>query len=108
MDKIFSEYLDKIEKALENALPEVPDQNWIKSSFSNLSEYAKQEHFSPLINPCKALLSSGGKRWRPLLLILCSNLARENGKSCLSLEQTYSLTPLIEFVHTASLIHSES
>ena len=107
MNKIFSEYLDKIENALENALPEVPDQNWIKSSFSNLSEYAKQEHFSPLINPCKALLSSGGKRWRPLLLILCSNLARENGKSCLSLEQTYSLTPLIEFVHTASLIHDD-
>ena len=47
MNKIFSEYLDKIENALENALPEVPDQNWIKSSFSNLSEYAKQEHFSP-------------------------------------------------------------
>ncbi|MGN0724011.1 MAG: polyprenyl synthetase family protein [Treponema sp.] len=107
MNRIFSEYLDKIENALENALPEVPDQNWIKSSFSNLSEYAKQEHFSPLINPCKALLSSGGKRWRPLLLILCSNLARENGKSCLSLEQTYSLTPLIEFVHTASLIHDD-
>ena len=50
----------------------------------------------------------GGKRWRPVLLVLCSELCREAKKNApLSLEQTYSITPLVEFVHTASLIHDD-
>ena len=50
----------------------------------------------------------GGKRWRPLLMVLSSQMCRETGKNApISLEQTYSVTPLVEFVHTASLIHDD-
>ena len=50
----------------------------------------------------------GGKRWRPLLMVLCAELSAECGKkSCLSEGGIFALTPLVEFVHTASLIHDD-
>lgn len=107
MNKIFEEYLQKIEKELENHLPKNADKNWKTESFATLSENVTQKHFDNLILPCRNLVDSGGKRWRPLLLVLCSELACESGKNNVSIEETYSLTPIVEFVHTASLIHDD-
>lgn len=51
--------------------------------------------------PCASLLASGGKRWRPLLMTLSYKFA--GGTS----ENIYTLAPLIEGIHTASLIHDD-
>ena len=41
-------------------------------------------------------------------MILCYQMAKKlNKTNALSEEQVYSLTPLVEFVHTASLIHDD-
>ena len=57
---------------------------------------------APLINTVAGqILSSGGKRIRPLLLILCAQL-------CGYLQKEYlSLGSLIEFIHTATLLHDD-
>ena len=85
---------------------------WTQASFRALPAGAKSEYIEKLIEPNRALISLGGKRWRPLLLILCykmaSEITRKNGGTpALTEEQTYSITPLVEFVHTASLIHDD-
>ena len=113
MNKDFKLILENIEKSLDNALPLSADHaNWAPDSFGSLPEGASTEYINKLIEPNRTLVSLGGKRWRPLLMMLIYKMSAENvkrsGKSpALSEEQTYSITPLIEFVHTASLIHDD-
>ncbi len=55
-----------------------------------------------LVNTVAAhILSSGGKRIRPLLLLLCARLCGYTGKEDLRLGS------LVEFIHTATLLHDD-
>jgi octaprenyl-diphosphate synthase len=75
----FSAYLEKIEAVLQNAVPDEPDC---------------------LAGPVRDMLGRGGKRWRPLLsLLLCEGLG--------GADSVLPLLPLVEFSHTASLIHDD-
>jgi len=47
------------------------------------------------------VLGSGGKRMRPMLLLLCSRLAGYRG------EQHVGLASVVEFIHTATLLHDD-
>ena len=47
------------------------------------------------------VLASGGKRIRPVLLILAARLCNYVG------ERTYDLSAVIEFIHTATLLHDD-
>ena len=47
------------------------------------------------------ILSSGGKRIRPLLLIICARLCRYTGRDHIT------LAAVIEFMHTATLLHDD-
>ena len=118
MNNDFKCILEKIEKSLNAALPESSlaeyglPEGWATASFGTLPEGAKAEYIDKLIEPNRALVSLGGKRWRPLLMMLCYRMASEiaagKGNSpALTEEETFSITPLVEFVHTASLIHDD-
>lgn len=116
MNSEFSERLIHIEQILMDALPEQSTEEWQKISFNSLSDSIKPQHLTGLIDPCRMLLMLGGKRWRPLLLVLCAEMTldmlKEQGKlspetAAILLENAYQLTPLVEFVHTASLIHDD-
>ena len=90
MNDEFKQRLEKIEGALRTAfLPDVPESA------------AGQNPIALLSAPCASLVSGGGKRWRPLLAVLAYQLAGGGG------EDIYTLTPLIEGIHTASLIHDD-
>ncbi len=55
-----------------------------------------------LVNTVAAhILNSGGKRIRPLLLILCARLAGYTGRD------DVILASLIEYIHTATLLHDD-
>jgi octaprenyl-diphosphate synthase len=109
----------KIEDYLKKAIPEDLGMEWGKSVFGSLPECLKNDFFTDLTTPCANLISLGGKRWRPLLLVLCAEMANndlskpkdprdmKNLDLSLALENAYKLTPLVEFVHTASLIHDD-
>ena len=47
------------------------------------------------------LIGSGGKRFRPLLLLATADLCGYHG------ERRFSLSAIIEFIHTASLLHDD-
>ncbi|NLM01438.1 MAG: polyprenyl synthetase family protein [Treponema sp.] len=102
--KQYTEYLKKIEDVLSKSLPENYEPNWKKSLFASLPDCISNKHLEPLVLPCRNLLSLGGKRWRPLFLVLASGLATNDGTPE---ENSFLLTPVVEFVHTASLIHDD-
>ncbi|MGI5107259.1 polyprenyl synthetase family protein [Treponema socranskii] len=107
MDSVFSSRLARIETFLENAL--ASDAAWKLASFGRLASGVRDTHIACLTEPCKSLIKLGGKRWRPLLLVLCAENARSfyGSRAILTEDETYSLAPLVEFVHTASLIHDD-
>ncbi len=47
------------------------------------------------------VLSSGGKRFRPMLLLLCSRLSHYQG------DKHIELAAVIEFIHTSTLLHDD-
>ena len=90
MNDEFKQRLEKIEGALRTAfLPDVPESA------------TEQNPIALLSAPCASLVSGGGKRWRPLLAVLTYQLAGGSG------DDIYTLAPLIEGIHTASLIHDD-
>ena len=112
----FSNRLSRIETVLEEALPQNSTKKWTDMSFGSLPDAVTERHFENLITPCRNLMLLGGKRWRPLLLVLCAEMAVERKKkqknlsseqAAVLLDDAYSLTPLVEFVHTASLIQDD-
>lgn len=110
MNKEFSERLQKIEGVLNTYLPHQVNDDWRSLSFGAIDSCVSQSHLSNLLDPCKNLIDLGGKRWRPLLLVLCAELAsskKSEAEKKAALENAYNITPLVEFAHTASLIHDD-
>ncbi len=109
MNKDFEAILKNIELSLKKALPKNSDAEWNTASFGLLPDGASNEYIDKLIEPNKRLVELGGKRWRPLLMMLCYKMACKKSKKHppLTEEECYSITPLVEFVHTASLIHDD-
>jgi octaprenyl-diphosphate synthase len=96
----YTRRLEKIEAVLDRWLPGRPDADWAGRVFPGLKGPVPEECLASLADPCRDLLSRGGKRWRPLLMLLvCESLG--GGEAALP------LVPLAEFCHNASLIHDD-
>ena len=96
----YTEIKDKIEKILDFWLPEEPDDRWAERVFTDIGKGAGKEFYKFLVTPLRELLYRGGKRWRPLLMsLVCETLG--GGDSAIP------LSPIVEFSHTASLIHDD-
>ena len=96
----YTELQKKIEEAIQNQIPENPDRKWLdfyfRDTFLDVSPYM----IKTLSEPCRELVNRGGKRWRPMLMVLTE-------KAFNGTENSISLAPALEFVHTASLIHDD-
>jgi octaprenyl-diphosphate synthase len=102
MNSNFTLYMEKIETVLDAWLPASPGPSWTERVFTAPGSLG-QDMVSSLIKPGRDLLSRGGKRWRPLLMVL---LAETLGGGA-GVETALSITPMVEFPHTASLIHDD-
>jgi octaprenyl-diphosphate synthase len=106
MDTKYTRRLEKIEAVLDEWLPEAPDSAWLEKVFAPFSAgggFVSLELAASLTRPGWDLLKRGGKRWRPLLMVLAAECA--GGKS--GGEAALHLTPLVEIPHNASLIHDD-
>jgi octaprenyl-diphosphate synthase len=100
MDQEYIRRLEKIEAVLRTWLPETPDSAWMAKVLPGLENSLNPSFAQSLIEPGRDLVNRGGKRWRPLLMVLVGeNL--DGGDAALP------LTPLVEFSHNASLIHDD-
>ena len=107
LETVFTDHLQKIENSLSQAIKMDFSAEWQKDAFGKLPSAVTQPFIQNLIEPNKSLIDLGGKRWRPLLMILCYEMAASKNKPLVTLDEVYNLTPLVEFVHTASLIHDD-
>ncbi|MCL2006952.1 MAG: polyprenyl synthetase family protein [Treponema sp.] len=103
----YSQRLEKIEDELDKWLPRRADSPWLDKVFGGLAGIGESavhpELAQSLILPGRDLVDRGGKRWRPLLMLLTAEaLAGTHGA-----ETALPLTPLIELPHNASLIHDD-
>ena len=113
MNNIFTDHLKRIEDEIMQALPFPPTEDWEALSFGDKAAELCADTFRPLEEPTRSLIQLGGKRWRPLLLVLSAeaylhcrkDLPTEERERLLT--SAYHLAPLVEFVHTASLIHDD-
>jgi octaprenyl-diphosphate synthase len=96
----YTRRLEKIESILDAHLPSAVGADWISGAFSSVPDAVRSIHMQPLVVPARDLLLRGGKRWRPLLMVLSCELAGGG-------DRAYALTPIVEFSHTASLIHDD-
>lgn len=94
-----SEYaarLERIERVLAEAIPEHVQLGWtIQAAGEELP--VASELLDRINTPARALLRRGGKRWRPLVMLLSCELAGGT-------DEALPLTPLVELPHNGSLI----
>ena len=100
MNSEFKAILENIETSLKAALPQSSAKDgWIPASFGPLPAGATPEYIDKLSEPNYTLISLGGKRWRPLLLMLCYKMAaRKSGSPALTEEEAYSITDYETFI----------
>ena len=53
MNKIFTSYLEKIEKSLQQIIPTQSNSQWNKLSFGNIPECVNNNHLANLLTPCR-------------------------------------------------------
>lgn len=103
------ELLFEINKHIEELLPSRIDSTWLEAYAKEIPVSFDKELLFYMQKPARELLLTGGKRWRPLLLILCSQLsALEHQKSAEEqksiLNHSYLLAVLVELAHNGSLM----
>lgn len=104
----FNEYLARCEKEINSILPKAPDLKWAYSAFGSVEEPFSIDQTDTLTGPTRSLVELGGKRWRPLLLVFCAMASsKDNPLKVKIIENAYHLCPLVECIHTASLIHDD-
>lgn len=101
------EIRNQIEQTLMDFLPSGVNTEWKERNFGTLPESVKPLHVEQLLEPTSNLLSLGGKRWRPVLEVLCAMMVSDAKKNNIDRKEFFKLVPLVEFVHTASLIHDD-
>ncbi|MDR0487436.1 MAG: polyprenyl synthetase family protein [Treponema sp.] len=100
MELDYTQLLKNIEAALDRWLPENVNPVWAEEVFPGFGEKVSAESLKALILPGRDMILRGGKRWRPLLMMLvCESLG--GGDAVLP------FIPLVEFCHNASLIHDD-
>ncbi|PIE05082.1 MAG: hypothetical protein CSA76_00860, partial [Spirochaetales bacterium] len=90
-------YLKRVEKQLAAVLPEQVDTVWLEAAAGQSCGETEPRQADCFLEPGRALLRRGGKRWRPLVTVLtCEALGGG--------ERADALVPLTEIPHNGSLI----
>ena len=94
MDHFKSE-LHRIDRQLEAFLPERIDARWVADYLHGIE--FDLPIMNELIRPVRDFVGRGGKRWRPLLMILCCEAVGGN-------PEIDALLPVVEIIHNGTLV----
>lgn len=97
MNTEYTALLEKIEAELTRSLPEKPNELWVQAQFGKLECAPSASILNTLNIPAIDLVSRGGKRWRPALMVILEKLSAGT-------ERSLALAPIPELAHNASLI----
>jgi geranylgeranyl diphosphate synthase, type I len=93
----YKDRLEKIEDVLKRTMPEKSSRSWINDAAGDRTGALSEDTADIFNAPGLELLSRGGKRWRPLVMVLV-------GEAAGGTQAVYDLTPLVELPHNGSLI----
>lgn len=97
MDDALADRLERIETALAEILPDEVSSSWLSRVAGQKCPEAKAQWADAFLEPGRALLRRGGKRWRPLVTVLTCEGLGGGGKADV-------LASLTEIPHNGSLI----
>ena len=98
--------LKKIEEHLYSIMPKQKDVSWASNITDIPGNSFSKSFFEYIYNinlPLLDLLERGGKRWRPMLMLLLYEIKMCEIKTS-DIAKIIPLTPLVEFPHNGSLI----
>lgn len=98
MNTQYTNRLDKIEEEIKKNLPVECDIEWLKTATGCSNPHISTISANNINKPCIELLYRGGKRWRPLIMLLTAESL--NNKVELALK----LSPLVELIHNGTLL----
>ncbi|OGJ21289.1 hypothetical protein A3K73_05550 [Candidatus Pacearchaeota archaeon RBG_13_36_9] len=95
LDEYLKSKAEFVNTKLESFLPKSIDETWVKDNFP----YYKGDAgiMNELMKPIWDLLERGGKRWRPVLMMLCCDVVGGGSK----IEE---LIPVVEIIHNGTLM----
>ena len=93
----YNDRLRKIEHYIFKVLPEFASEKWIKDVAGPVYFDVGKDFYNRINIPSLDLVLRGGKRWRPMLMLLFCELTSGN-------QRVLPLTPLVELLHSGSLI----
>ncbi len=97
MTSPLEERLARIETEIGRLLPRIVDADWVRATLGEQPGPLRPETVGRFIAPAAELLRRGGKRWRPLLMVLFAEM-------CGRADRAFPLAPLVELPHNGSLI----
>lgn len=89
--------IEAIETELRRVIPDRISDTWARTQCGHDLHSIEVGLWQRISDPARDLLDRGGKRWRPLLMLLCAEMY---GDWHLALP----LTPMVEIAHNGSLI----
>ncbi len=97
---MISTRLKRIEEEILKTLPDLADRVWFERTCCPIQQGTDLRKVDSFCEPGRNLLRRGGKRWRPLLMVLIAEiLGGEEGA-----QHAYPLAPVVELPHNGSLI----
>lgn len=98
MNKDYNIRLDKIEEEIAKVLPEKTTIDWLKSATGCNSVDMSTSDADNINKPCLELIYRGGKRWRPLIMLLTAECLESQ------VDNTLKLSPMVELIHNGTLL----
>ncbi len=98
MNEQYNSRLEKIEDEISKVLPTNVDKKWINSAVGGFDAFITPEAVDIINEPALELIYRGGKRWRPLVLVLTAACYTKNS------DIAYKLAPLVELIHNGTLL----
>lgn len=89
--------LKKVEEELLKAFPEKIHHSWLKDVSGEESPLGSPVSYGAFFKPARELITRGGKRWRPVMMLLSCELIG-GGDAALP------FVPVVEFPHNGSLV----
>jgi len=90
--------LEKIEKEIDNVFPNNVTNKWIFNAVGKIETDISCQAADNINIPGLDLIKRGGKRWRPLVLVLINGCFNKNN------DIAYKLSPLVEIIHNGTLL----
>lgn len=98
--------IENIKKHIESEIKDSLSEKFLTADDPFRNNLGSDTDFSELLQAVSSIVSSGGKRWRAVLTVLCAAACKPTWNPD-EQKSIYKLASVIELIHTASLIHDD-